>query len=173
MRSTYYLASSLDGFIADESGGVAWLDEVDIDSADSSYDEFYSSIDGLMMGRATYDFIVDYGSWPYDDKPAWVVTTRPVNALPGCNLQAAHDLRAAWNEAASLGIQHLWIVGGGKLVSAMIQQKLLTHIQVTIMPVILGRGIALVDTLPSPQFLTQERTITGKGSCEIIYRISD
>ncbi len=62
MKSTYYVASSLDGFIADESGGVEWLDQVDIDANESTYDQFYAGIDGLMMGRATYDFVYDYGT---------------------------------------------------------------------------------------------------------------
>ena len=172
MKSTYYLASSLDGFIADPSGGVDWLDEVDIDAADSSYTEFYATVDGLMMGRATYDFIFDYGSWPYEDKPSWVITSRPIEPLAGCNLQTANDIDQAWRDAESAGIEHLWIIGGGKLVRSLIQKNLLSHIQVTIMPVVLGNGIPLVDSLPEPRFLTQERTLPGRGSCEIIYRVA-
>lgn len=171
MKSTYYLASSLDGFIADESGGVEWLDEVKIDPADSSYEAFYSAVDGLMMGRATYDFIFDYGSWPYDDKPCWIITSHPVERLSGCNMQNSTKIESAWNDAKSLGVENLWIIGGGKLASSLIQLGLLTHIQVTIMPVILGKGIPLVDALPASRFLTQERTISGTGSCEIVYRV--
>jgi len=171
VRSTYYLASSLDGFIADKSGGVNWLDEVDIDPADSTYEKFYSTVDGLMMGRSTYDFIFEYGCWPYGDKPAWVITTRPFESLSGCNLQGSTDMETAWNEAKLLGIENLWIVGGGKLVGSLLQKELLTHIQVTIMPVVLGKGIPFVDSLPAPCFLTQERVVAGRGSCEIEYRV--
>ncbi len=171
MKSTYYLASSLDGFIADSSGGVDWLDEVDIDSADSSYNEFYSNVDALMMGRATYDFIHEYGSWPYGDKPCWVVSSHPIEALEGCNLQSSMDINGAWSDAIAKQTKHVWIVGGGKLVSSLIQKDLLTHIQVTIVPVLLSEGIRLVDLLPSPRFLSQERTNPGSGSCEILYRV--
>lgn len=171
MRTTYYVASSLDGFIADESGGVDWLDDVKTDPAISSYEKFYSTVDGLLMGRATYDFIFDYGSWPYGDKPAWVVTSRSIDPLPGCNLQASTDLEPAWNDASSLGLEHLWVVGGGKLIASLLQKDLLTHIQTTIMPVVLGKGIPLIDALPAPRFLTQERAETSGGRCEIVYRV--
>lgn len=171
MKSTYYVASSLDGFIADESGGVGWLDEVKVDPGTSSYEQFYSTVDGLMMGRATYDFIFDYGSWPYGEKPAWIVTSRPVERLPGANLQASTELETACKDAQSLGIENLWVVGGGKLIASLIQRDLLTHIRVTIMPVVLGKGIPFVDALPAPCFLTQELANCDGGNCEIVYRV--
>jgi len=62
---------SSDGYIARDDGDVSWLDEANIDESPSSYDEFFARVDGLAMGRGTYDFIFNYGSWPYGDVCTW------------------------------------------------------------------------------------------------------
>ena len=71
MKITYYCAMSSDGYIARDDGDVSWLDEANIDESPSSYDEFFARVDGLAMGRGTYDFIFNYGSWPYGDVCTW------------------------------------------------------------------------------------------------------
>ena len=51
-----FIAASIDGFIADKAGGVAWLEEnIRGDEEDRSYDEMYEKIDTVVMGRTTYD----------------------------------------------------------------------------------------------------------------------
>ena len=69
MKSTYYVASSLDSYIAKEDGDVSWLDDLGISPEESGYEEFYSTVDALVMGRETYDKLHEFGSWPYGDKP--------------------------------------------------------------------------------------------------------
>ncbi len=171
MKSVYYLATSLDGFIADESGGVGWLDDLGIDHASSTYDEFFANIDGLIMGRATYDFVFNYGQWPYGDTPCWICSSHPLELLPGCHRQAAAEPAAVLQEAASLGVETLWVVGGGKLAASMLEAGLVTHIQVSVMPVLLGEGIPLVDLLRAPAHLHQESVGVIGGFTEIIYRV--
>ena len=87
MKITYYVATSSDGFISRENGNVSWLDEMNIDIADTGYDTFFESIDGLVMGRSTYDFILNYGAWPYGDKTTFVCTSRELKTLEGANLK--------------------------------------------------------------------------------------
>ena len=63
MKITYYVATSLDGFIAKEDGDVSWLDDMNIDVKHTGLEDFFAGIDGLVMGRNTYDFvsITDHG----------------------------------------------------------------------------------------------------------------
>ena len=143
MRVTYYVATSLDGFIAREDGDVSWLDNLDIDMTDTGYDDFFASIDGLVMGRNTYNFVFDYGSWPYEDKPTWVCTSRELEALEGANLNISGTADDAVREAKSKGLAHLWLVGGGKLASSFLEKGLLTHLSISEMPVKLDSGIPL------------------------------
>jgi len=143
MDITYYVATSLDGFIAREDGDVSWLDELSIDMADTGYDDFFANIDGLVMGRNTYDFIFNYGSWPYEDKPSWVCTSRDLEALESANLKIVKAADDAIKEAESNGLKHLWLVGGGKLASSYLEKGLLTHLIISEIPVKLGSGIPL------------------------------
>ena len=143
MKITYYAATSLDGFIAREDGDVSWLDDLNIDMADTGYDDFFASIDGLAMGRNTYDFVFNYGSWPYGDKPTWVCTSSELETLEGANLKIVKTADDVVKEARSKGLKHLWLVGGGKLASSFLEKGLLTHLSISEMPVKLESGIPL------------------------------
>ena len=171
MKVVYYLAISLDGYIADADGGVAWLDDLSIDQENTGYETFYEGIDALVMGRNTYDFVHDYGQWPYDAKPTWVCTTRELSPLKGCNLQQGRDAKSAISEASSMGLKSVWVVGGGILARSLLEQDLLTHISASVMPVVLGNGIKLFDSLPMAAHLTQEHSVMMAGFTQLEYRV--
>ena len=143
MKITYYVATSLDGFIAREDGDVSWLDDMNIDMSDTGYDDFFAGIDGLAMGRNTYDFVFNYGSWPYGDKPTWVCTSSELETLEGANLRIVKTADDVVKEARSEGLKHLWLAGGGKLASSFLERGLLTHLSISEMPVRLESGIPL------------------------------
>ncbi len=65
-----FIASSLDGYIAKNDGNVDWLPV----SGPSGYDDFYKSIDTVIMGKTTYDQILTFGAYPYSDKKSYVFT---------------------------------------------------------------------------------------------------
>jgi len=71
-----YIATSLDGFIAKEDGGIDWLPE----DSESSYDAFYKSIDAVIMGKTTYDQVLTFGEYPYKDKKSFVFTRSSKNS---------------------------------------------------------------------------------------------
>ena len=117
----------------------------------------------VIMGRKTYDFIIEYGKWPYGDKPTWVCSSNRVSPIPGCNLQMGSTPEDVIKEANAMGVKHLWLVGGGKLAASFIKQNRLTHISLSLMPVILGDGIQLFDSLPAPVNI-QQSAVQAKGS---------
>src|SRR3712207_517414 len=65
-----FIATSLDGFIADRDGGVDWL----FADGDYGYAAFFDSIETLIMGRRTYEQVLGFGEWPYGEKPTYVFT---------------------------------------------------------------------------------------------------
>jgi hypothetical protein len=68
----YYVAASLDGYIARPDGAVDWLESIEASGEDHGYEAFYQNIDGLLMGRATYDMVRGFGiDWPYPASPVW------------------------------------------------------------------------------------------------------
>ena len=139
----YYVASSLDGFIADSTGGVGWLP--DGEHGDYGYEEFYAGLEALVMGRRTYDQVLSFGSWPYPGKTAYVFTDSPPSDGPA-GVQFVQG--SAIDFAREITNRHsgtLWLVGGADLADQFRQAGLIDEYLVFVIPVILGRGISLAS----------------------------
>jgi dihydrofolate reductase len=151
MRTSFYTATTLDGFIADENDSLAWLFKQEQREGDAalSYDKFIADIGAIAMGWTTYAWLVDHlattgEKWPYD-MPAWVITHRDFEPLAGDIRSAGGDVRpihAAMAEAA--GGKDLWVVGGGDLVGQFADAGLMDQVIVQIAPVTLGAGRPLL-----------------------------
>jgi dihydrofolate reductase len=163
MKITYLAAASLDGFIAREDGDVSWLDDMNISADDTGLEEFFASIDGLVMGRSTYNFVFDHGSWPYEDKPTWVCTQTEVKPLDGAILMIVNNVDDVVTEAELKGLNHLWLVGGGKLASSFLDKGLLTNLTISEMPIKLGSGIPLFAAHKLEQFSSEQQTVIQKN----------
>ncbi|WP_346291535.1 dihydrofolate reductase family protein [Sphaerothrix gracilis] len=139
-----YIATSLDGYIAKADGSIDWL-PVPESEADQGYAEFYASVDALVMGAATYEQVLGFGDWPYPGKPTYVLTQRDRTA-PRADIRFCQSMSALL--AATEPYQRVWLVGGGWLASAFMQQNLVDEYVVTLVPRILGTGISLYQSVP-------------------------
>jgi len=172
MKVTYYVASSLDGYIAKSNGDVSWLDEIVTPLEETGYEEFFSTVDALVMGRKTYEMIYDFGTWPYGNKPVWVCTSSKIKLMEGCNLQAGATPEEAFNLAKEMNINHSWLVGGGSLASSFLKNNLLTNVSLSLMPIILGGGIKLFGELSNPVPIKEESSKSyNSGFRQIEYSI--
>lgn len=143
---------SLDGFVARENGGLDWLPAPVEGGDDHGYGAFFASVDALLMGRATFDTVAGFTSWPYGATPVTVLSRtlgagdarlrdRPTVAVHGGPPQAALvDLGRA-------GARHVY-VDGGRLVHACLAAGLLDALTVTVVPILLGGGRRLFGPLP-------------------------
>lgn len=149
MKTQYYAASSLDGFIATENDSLEWLFPL-ADLNDSSYPDFIAGVGALAMGAATYEWIVrnsdkvaaETGSpWPYT-QPVWVFTSRILPAIEGSNIKFVNgDVRQVHIEMrVAAGAKNIWIVGGGDLAGQFYDAELLDELIIQIGSVTLGRG---------------------------------
>jgi dihydrofolate reductase len=183
VRVQYYCAATLDGFIADPDDGIDWLTGYrppdpppDLKRDTSSYDEFYAGIGVLIMGSATYEWVLENASaWPYPDKPTWVLSTRELPQPAGdADVRFAdasvEDLRDEL--AAAAGDGNLWIVGGGPVASQFAGAGLLDDVIVTLVPVVLGAGKPLFsERLPTgPMKLVGARP-SPSGMVELRYEV--
>ena len=145
--TTYYTATSLDGFIADENHSLDWLFPQEQDeSGPLNYDDFFARIGAVVMGSSTYEWVLNHesGVWPYT-LPSWVMTTRDLPKA-GENVRfASGDVRAVHDAmTAAAGGKDLWVVGGGDLAGQFAEAGLLDEIVVYIAPVTLGGGAPLL-----------------------------
>ena len=172
MKVIYYVASSLDGYIAKGDGDVSWLEGFDIPPEEYGYDAFYSTVDALVMGRQTYEMIRSFGAWPYGAKPVWVCTRSKVESIEGANLQRDTSPKEVVRAAREQGVNHLWLVGGGNLAASFIDESLLTKISLTLMPIILGSGIPLFGLLANSNLVRLKACQTNlSGFLQIEYEI--
>jgi dihydrofolate reductase len=150
----YFVASTLDGFIADPDDDLSWLLQFDA-SFDpdgvgdaNPYEGFIADVSVLAMGSTTYEWIQqhDPGRWSYGDRPTYVFTHRELDPIEGANLvftsDPVTDVHAAMTGAAGDG--NIWLVGGGELVGQFLDHGLLDEIWLTLAPVTLGAGAPLL-----------------------------
>jgi len=153
VRTVYYTASSLDGFIADEQHAIDWLMQFP-DDGNSSYPEFIARIGALCMGAHTYEWMwrnhvgpdaPEPMAWPYA-QPTWVFSSRDLPQRPDSDVRFARgDVRTVHAEMARVAAgKDLWVVGGGDLAGQFHDAGLLDEIIVTMVPVTLGRGMPLL-----------------------------
>jgi dihydrofolate reductase len=180
-RVRYYLAQSLDGYIADRDGRIDWLQRydgtTDVPGAvpmAGTYDEFLSGIGALAMGSATYEFLLGLDRWPYDDMPAWVFSTRALATMEGADVRfVSGPVRPPFEQMiAAAGERDVWLIGGGVLAASFASEGLLDELIVTVVPVVLGDGIpTFCARLAKPLALTSSRTYTN-GMVELRYDVS-
>jgi dihydrofolate reductase len=179
MKTQYYTAASLDGFIATEHDSIDWLFPLgDIDQ--TAYPAFIAEVGALAMGASTYEWLLRHArtaepgaAWPYP-QPAWVFSHRALPAIPGALLHFTRgDVRPV-HEAmrAMAGTRNLWIVGGGDLAGQFHDAGLLDEIIVQVGSVTLGKGKPLFPRrLTSPPLrLTSVRQM-GAGFAELRYEL--
>ena len=166
-KTTYYTASTLDGFIADEHHSLAWLLKQDIDKdGPMNYDEFFGTVGAMIMGASTYEWIlrnqVDKGeAWSYPI-PTWVFTHRELKGIDGADIRFTRaDVKAVHAEAvAAAQGKDIWVVGGGDLAGQFADEGLLDEVLVNYAPVTLGAGAPL---LPRRLDLTLRETARNRA----------
>ncbi|MGD7732386.1 dihydrofolate reductase family protein [Propionibacteriaceae bacterium G57] len=160
---TYYTATTLDGFLADQHDSLAWLLRQDLDEHGSAnYGDFIRDIGAIVMGATTYEWVRqhDPDNWEYT-MPTWVLTHRDLAAPPGADVRFSQgSVRQVYDEmAAAAGDKQLWVVGGGDLAGQFADEGLLDEIVVSIAPVVLGAGRLLL-----PRRLELELLETGRNA---------
>ena len=146
MKTQYYTATSLDGFLADKDNSLDWLLELPEPEGGGSYPDFIRDVGALAMGSTTYEWVQQHGGpWPYT-QPTWVFTTRELTPIEGADLRFVRgDVRPVHEQMrAAAGGKNIWIVGGGELVGQFLDHGLLDELIVTIAPVTLGGGAPLL-----------------------------
>lgn len=181
MRTQYYTATSLDGFIATLDDSLEWLFPLG-DVNETGYPEFIKQVGALAMGSTTYEWMLRHvvkpgaGSgapWPYS-QPTWVFTSRTLPTVPDADIRfASGDVRpvhAQMREAAAGA--NVWVVGGGDLAGQFHDAGLLDELIMQVGSVTLGSGKQLLPRriVSPPLRLVTARRI-GPGFAELRYEV--
>lgn len=171
MKCSVYIATSADGYIAEEDGSVDWLDTAGNPDADMSknpdmgFGDYINSVDCLVMGRKCMEVISNMNltpeQWPYGDIKI-IVLSNTIKEPPE-NLQGKVELYSGEildlvNALELQGFNHVYIDGGATITS-FINEKLINEITITKVPVLLGSGILLFGNITQKVKLTHAQAI--------------
>jgi dihydrofolate reductase len=175
VKTQYYTATSLDGFIATEDDSLDWLFPLG-DVNETGYPEFIQDVGALAMGSVTYEWMLRHvpPPWPYA-QPTWVFTSRVLQPVPGGDVRFARgDVRPVHDamRRAAQG-KNVWLVGGGDLVGQFHDAGLLDEIIVQIGSVTLGRGKPLLPRriVGGDALRLGEARRIGPGFAELRYEV--
>ena len=155
-RVTIHMAASLDGFIARKDGSVDWLETSDTfedgDTMTPEYvEEFLETIDCYVMGSRTYETALDFEAkglgWSYGAKPTFVLTSRELPRTRESVEFYSGDLAFLVNERLKPHFRSIWFVGGGLVSGECLRLGLADEVRYSIMPVLIGDGIAFFNGL--------------------------
>lgn len=169
-RGYIFLGMSVDGFIARTDGDLEWLTSRGEIAGDAGYTPFMAQIDHLVVGRATYDTVRTFDSWPYEGKRVLVLSrTLDDGADPRVRvLRSLDDAVAALDDAPA----HHVYVDGGRTVASFLAAGLIDEFTLTRVPVLIGEGVSPFGALPHDADLLHLSTdVLPGGLVQSRYRV--
>ena len=162
VRASVFVGVSVDGFLARADGALDFLDAGG--NEPHGYDEFFASVDAMVIGRKTFETVLGFGGWAYGSKPVFVLTNRPLPPTP----REATVERVVGTPTAILetigkrGLEHVY-VDGGITIQQFLAANLIQRLIVTRVPVLIGSGIPLFGPLQKDMLLRHVATRTFAG----------
>ncbi len=147
VKASVFIGTSVDGFIARVNGDLDFLDAGG--GEPHGYDEFMATVDGLVIGRHTFETVLSFDAWPYGEKRVFVLSTRPIPTPPaGAVVERMSGAPAdILSQLAARGIGHVY-VDGGITIQRFLEAGLIDRLIITRVPVLIGAGIPLFGPLP-------------------------
>lgn len=151
-KNSVFIATSLDGYIADKNGKIDWLHATpNPNNDDMGYIAFNNEIDALVMGRTTFETVCGFDvDWPYD-KPVFVLSNK-LKEIPESHKGKAFLLKGTLTEILDQiyekGFYKLYI-DGGMTIRNFLKEDLIDEMIITTIPILLGGGFSLFSKLPN------------------------
>jgi dihydrofolate reductase len=147
LNASVFIGTSVDGFIARPNGALDFLPPGG--GEPHGYVEFMETVDALVIGRKTYETVLAFATWPYDEKPVFVLSTRPLAPAPaGAKVEhLSGDPTKIVSQLDARGIKHVY-VDGGITIQRFLRAGLIQRLIITRVPVLIGDGVPLFGSLP-------------------------
>ena len=142
-RTILYIAMSLDGYIAKPNDDLGFLSMVEAEGEDYGYTDFVQSVDTVILGRRTYDWIMaQVPVFPHADLKTYVITR---TAMPGMGLTEFYtgDIKTLIGALKRQEGKNIFIDGGAMVVNLMLSDGLIDELIISIIPILVGDGIRL------------------------------
>ncbi len=172
-KAVLYIAMSLDGYIADQNGGVDWLAGQDsAGERDDSYAQFAQTVDTVIMGWRTYHQIVTElspGRWVYDGMQCYVITHHKEPSTQQIAFVSTDPCSLIQSLKHDAG-KNIWICGGAMLAQQLMQKNLIDIYHISVIPTILGAGTRLFASMEQEMPLRLLQVKDSNGIVEVVYQ---
>jgi len=172
MIASVFVGTSVDGFIARLNGSLDFLPEGG--GEPHGYNEFFASIDALVIGRKTFETVLALPEWPYGDKRVIVLSSQKldISKVPAGRVeQMQGSPRDIFSQLERGGLRHIY-VDGGVTIQRFLREGLIQRLIITRVPVLIGEGIPLFGSLPKDVRLEHVKTQHyASGLVKTEYRI--
>jgi dihydrofolate reductase len=169
-----YIATSIDGFIAQSDGDLDWLIEYpNPEKTDYGCKNLFESIDTVIIGnRAYYSILSMDVKWPYQGKKCYIISHNADNSEHDIEYITKDVIEQISNLKMKTG-KDIWLVGGGELVSMLLNHNLIDEMIMNCIPVILGHGIPLFPNMPkASNWQTVDSVRYKNGVVQTTYRLN-
>jgi dihydrofolate reductase len=163
MRTSVFVGVSVDGFIARKDNRLDFLYQKP--DVDNGYDDFMATVDALVIGRGTFEFVRSLKEWPYGNRPVIVLSRNPrrVKVPMGTNCEViSAPPKQVLARLAKRGVKHVY-VDGGKTIQGFLRAGLVQRMVITRVPVLIGKGIPLFGSIPHDIRLKHVKTRTFRN----------
>jgi dihydrofolate reductase len=144
-KLSLFIASSLDGYIAKPNDDLSFLKMVEKEGEDYGYAAFTETIDTLILGRKTYDYVVqEIGTSFYDNGHRDIyVITRTDRPQAGRTIFYSGNLAELVNRLKSEQGKNIYCDGGAEVIHELLKHDLIDELIISVIPVLLGNGTRL------------------------------
>jgi dihydrofolate reductase len=167
-----YIAASLDGYIAAPGDDLSFLSRVEQEGEDYGYAAFTETVDTVIIGRKTYDWVMNQVSqFPHADKEAYVIT-RAERPPVGNTRFYTGDIKELVQGLKGKEGKNIFVDGGAEVVNSLLKEGLVDELIISIIPVLLGAGTRLFqEGFPQQGVRLREARTFEKGLVQLSYQV--
>ncbi len=168
----YYVACSLDGYLADEKGGVDWLTPYQEAGFDYGYEAFYQKIGFIISGSKTFEQASNFpGGWAFPHATTYIFSSRQIDTLGREDLVLWNGGIRELSEQLKKKNEDTWLIGGANLAGQFVNEGMLDEVILSIMPTMLGRGVPIFEGVTKAFNLrVNHQESFPNGVVQLVYR---
>ncbi|GHC65621.1 dihydrofolate reductase family protein [Ulvibacter litoralis] len=144
-KLSLFIATSLDGYIAKPNDDLSFLNIVEKEGEDYGYKEFTDTVDTIILGRKTYDYVLkEIGDSHYDNgkRDVYVITRTPKQKM-GRTTFYTENLTDLVKQLKSEKGQNIYCDGGAEIINELLKSDLIDEFIISVIPILLGNGTRL------------------------------
>jgi dihydrofolate reductase len=163
VKLSVFCGVSVDGFLARPNHALDFLETGE--QVPHGFEEFYGSVDVVVIGRKTFEVVLTFGKWFYGEKLVVVLSGNPLDLSQvkgGVVERMSGEPAEIVAQLISRGCKHAYI-DGGITIQRFLAAGLIDRLVITRVPIVIGAGIPLFGPLQRDISLRHIATRCYKG----------